>query len=58
MHPYGYGENLPIIRMATFDPEEYRVKSVEAERLANRLSNAINTKNYSIMLDFDSEKYF
>lgn len=58
MHPYGYGENLPIIRMATFDPEEYRVKSVEAERLANRLSNTINTKNYSIMLDFDSEKYF
>lgn len=58
MHPYGYGENLPVIRLAMFDPEEYRVKAVEAERQANRLSNAINTKNYSIFLDFDSEKYF
>lgn len=58
MLPYGYGENLSVVRLAMFDPEEYRVKAVEAERLANRLSNAINTKNYSIVLDFDSEKYF
>lgn len=55
---YGYGDSVPIVRLAMFDPEEYRVKAVEAERLANRLSNAINTKNYSVMLDFDAEKYF
>lgn len=55
---FGYGEGVPVIRKAMFDPEEYRIKAVEQERLANRLSNAINTKNYSIVLDFDSEKYF
>lgn len=55
---YGYGEGVSVIRLAMFDPEEYRVKAVEVDRLANRLSNAVNTKNYSIELDFDSEKYF
>lgn len=55
---FGYGEGVPVVRKAMFDPEEYRIKAVEQERLANRLSNAINTKNYSIVLDFDSEKYF
>lgn len=55
---YGYGEGTPIVRRTMFDPEEYRVKAVELERLANRLSNAVNTKNYSIVLDFDSDKYF
>ncbi|PSL41510.1 hypothetical protein B0H99_102194 [Planomicrobium soli] len=55
---YGYGEGIPLVRRATFDPEEYRLKAVELERNANRLSNAINNKNYSIELDFDSEKYF
>ncbi len=57
-HQYGYGESVPVVRLAMFEPEEYRVKAVELERQANRLSNAINTKNYSIVLDFDSEKYF
>lgn len=57
-HQFGYGEGLPLIKRAMFDPEEYRVKAVELERQANRLSNAINTKNYSIALEFDSEKYF
>ncbi len=55
---FGYGEGVPVVRKAMFDPEEYRVKAVEQERLANRLSNAINTKNHSIVLDFDSDKYF
>ncbi len=53
-----YGEGVSIVRVATFDPENYRLKGLEAEREANRLSNAINAKNYSIELDFDSEKYF
>lgn len=55
---YSYGEAATLIKLPTFDPEEYRVKAIETERLANRLSNAINTKNYTIELDFDSEKYF
>ncbi|MGM0898528.1 MAG: hypothetical protein ACQEV0_11545 [Bacillota bacterium] len=55
---FGYGEGVPIVRLAMFDPEKYRLKAVETDRLANRLSNAVNTKNYSIVLDFDSGKYF
>jgi hypothetical protein len=56
--PYPYGETVSFIRVATFDPEAYRLKGIEIERQANRLSNLINAKNYSIELDFDSEKYF
>lgn len=57
-YPYAYTENFTIIRVATFDPEEYRLKAIELERLANRLSNMINSKNYSVEIEFDSEKYF
>lgn len=57
-YPYSYGENITIIRVALFEPEEYRTKGLEADRQANRLSNLINAKNYSIELDFDAEKYF
>jgi hypothetical protein len=58
VNPYPYGETVSFVRVATFDPESYRVKGIEIERQANRLSNLINAKNYSIELDFDSEKYF
>lgn len=57
-YPYSYGEGTPLIKLAMFDPEEYRLKTIEMERQANRLSNAINTKNYTVELAFDSEKYF
>ncbi|MGM9927158.1 MAG: hypothetical protein ACI35P_04340 [Bacillus sp. (in: firmicutes)] len=57
-YPYSYDENFTIVKLATFDPEEYRVKGLELERQANRLSNLINAKNYSVELAFDSEKYF
>lgn len=57
-YPYSYGENITIVRVALFEPEEYRTKGLEADRQANRLSNLINAKNYSIELDFDAEKYF
>ncbi|WP_042350533.1 hypothetical protein [Bacillus massiliigorillae] len=57
-YPYSYDDNFTIIKMATFEPEEYRIKALEIERQANRLSNLINSKNYSVELDFDSEKYF
>ncbi|KAB7666905.1 hypothetical protein [Bacillus sp. B1-b2] len=54
---YSY-ENVQLMKVATFEPEEYRVKAMECERQANRLSNLINSKNYQIQLEFDSEKYF
>ncbi|MDX8362696.1 MULTISPECIES: hypothetical protein [Bacillaceae] len=57
-YPYSYGENVMIVKLAMFNPEEYRLKSIEIERQANRLSNLINAKNYEIELAFDSEKYF
>ncbi|WP_409273484.1 hypothetical protein V1499_02340 [Neobacillus sp. SCS-31] len=57
-YPYSYGDNITIVRVALFEPEEYRTKGLEADRQANRLSNLINAKNYSIELDFDAEKYF
>lgn len=57
-YPYAYGENISLIKVALFEPEDYRIKALEMERQANRLSNLINAKNYSIELDFDSEKYF
>ncbi|OCA83037.1 hypothetical protein A8F94_17995 [Bacillus sp. FJAT-27225] len=56
--PYSYAENNSIIKVALFDPEDYRQKGIEAERQANRLSNLINGKNYSIELAFDADKYF
>ena len=47
-----------VYRVALFDPEDYRVKSLQAEKDAHKLSNSINAKNYSIVLEFDDTKYF
>lgn len=55
---YGYSEGTVVYRVALFDPEDYRVKSLQAEKDAHKLSNAINAKNYSITLAFDDSKYF
>ncbi|KMY50890.1 hypothetical protein ACIQD3_01860 [Peribacillus loiseleuriae] len=55
---HSYSEAITLVRVATFDPEVYRIKGIETERQANRLSNLINAKNYQIELDFDSDKYF
>ncbi|MED0946703.1 hypothetical protein P4T34_14395 [Bacillus mobilis] len=57
-HVYSYGETSSLLKVAMFDPEVYRVKGLELERQANRLSNLINAKNYAVELDFDGEKYF
>jgi len=57
-YSYSYGEGVSLIKVAMFEPETYRLKGLEIERQANRLSNLINAKNYAIELDFDSEKYF
>ncbi|RAS75844.1 hypothetical protein [Priestia endophytica] len=53
-----YGDGVQIVKLAMFDPEEYRLKALEAEKRANRLSNSINAKNYAVYLSFDRDKYF
>lgn len=53
---YGYAENV-VYRIAQFDPEQYRLKALQAEKDANKLSNLINAKNYSIQLQFDDSLY-
>ncbi|NYF25972.1 hypothetical protein [Sporosarcina sp. JAI121] len=55
---YGYSEGTIVYRVALFDPEDYRLKSLQAEKDAHKLSNSINAKNYSIVLAFDDAKYF
>ncbi|MFJ7935454.1 hypothetical protein [Sporosarcina sp. NPDC096371] len=55
---YAYSESTTVYRVALFDPENYRVKSLQAEKDAHKLSNLINAKNYSITLAFDDSKYF
>ena len=55
---YGYSESTTIYRVALFDPEDYRIKSLQLEKDAHKLSNLINAKNYSITLAFDDSKYF
>ena len=55
---YSIGESGAMIRVAQFEPEDYRLKAIETERKANRLSNLINAKNYAVELEFDGDKYF
>lgn len=55
---YSLGESSAMLRVAAFEPEDYRLNAIETERKANRLSNVINAKNYHIELDFDGDKYF
>jgi len=55
---HSFSETVSIIRKATFEPETYRVKAIELDRHANKLSNLINAINYTIELEFNSEKYF
>jgi len=55
---YGYSESTTIYKVALFDPEAYRLKSLQTEKDAHKLSNLINAKNYSIVLNFDDSKYF
>lgn len=53
-----HADDAPVYRIALFDPEQYRLKALECERQAHKISNAINAKNYQIELDFDEDKYF
>lgn len=51
------GETV-FYRVALFEPMVYRDRANTLEKEAHRLSNAINTKNYEVQIDFDDEKYF
>lgn len=53
-----YSEDNPTYRVALFDPEHYRQEALAFERKANRLSNAVNAKNYAVEIDFDGSTYF
>ncbi|SEJ87726.1 hypothetical protein SAMN04488127_3136 [Bhargavaea ginsengi] len=55
---FGYSEGTVVYRIALFDPEDYRKKAEEAERRAHKLSNAVNAKNYTVILDFDDSAYY
>ena len=53
----GYGDRISVVRVALFEPESYRIKADEYERLAHKLSNLINAKNYQVQIDFNDSKY-
>lgn len=56
-YEYGYGESVQMVRVALFDPEEYRLKAERLERQAHKLSNLINAKNYQVQIEFDDAAY-
>lgn len=54
---YGYGEAVAMVRVALFDPEQYRLQSEQLERQAHKLSNLVNAKNYQVQINFDDSSY-
>jgi len=56
-YQYGYGEGTTVIRHALYDPELYRLKAIDVEKRANRISNAINAANYRTEIAFDPSRY-
>lgn len=54
---YGYGEGVTMIRIALFEPEQYRIQAEKLERQAHKLSNLVNAKNYQVQIDFDDSNY-
>jgi hypothetical protein len=54
---YGYGESVQMVQVALFDPDELREQALTLEKMAHRLSNSINAKNYEIKIDFDDSNY-
>jgi len=47
-----------FLQVAYFNPNDYRLRAIELEKDAHRLSNAINAKNYTVEINFDGSKYF
>ncbi|WP_320939593.1 hypothetical protein, partial [Lysinibacillus capsici] len=55
---FGYGENTMLYEIALYEPDEYRERATKLEKDAHKLSNLINSKNYSIQINFDDSRYF
>ena len=51
------GETI-LYRIAMYEPLTYLQRAEALEKLAHRLSNAINAANYTITIPFDDTKYF
>lgn len=54
---YGFGDGAIYIRVARFEPDEYREKAMQYDRNANKVSSLVNARNYQIELDFDASRY-
>ena len=54
---HNYGESVAMVRVALFNPEEYRLRADLLERQAHKLSNLINAKNYQVQIAFDDAAY-
>lgn len=54
---FGYGEAVSYVRVARFEPDEYREKAMQYDRNANKVSSLVNARNYQIELNFDASRY-
>jgi len=55
---FGYGDGAMLYEIALYEPDDYRERAMKLEKEAHKLSNLINSKNYSIQLHFDDSRYF
>ncbi|TCI34563.1 MULTISPECIES: hypothetical protein [Exiguobacterium] len=53
----GHGEGTSVIKHALYDPELYRLKALDVEKRANRISSAIDAANHRTEIDFDASRY-
>ncbi|ACA37982.1 hypothetical protein J2D69_19905 [Lysinibacillus sphaericus] len=55
---FGYGDGAMLYEIALYEPDDYRERAMKLEKEAHKLSNLINSKNYSIQINFDDSRYF
>lgn len=56
--PQSFGETNTVYRKAMFDPSEKQKEGLKLERMANRLSLAIEKANHNYMIEFqEADKY-
>lgn len=53
----GHSEGNAVIKHALYDPELYRLKALDVEKRANRISSAIDAANHRTEIDFDASRY-
>lgn len=53
----GYGEKAFVVKHALYDPELYRLKAIDVEKRANRITSAIDAANYQTEIKFDASRY-